>query len=510
MPPFEKTDVNQNHPLVCKARQAVYENSMLAPGSRVLTAVSGGPDSVALLHVLSELGREHGYGIGVAHVNHGLRGASADREAAFVEALAKKQNVPYYEKRIDVLAIQKKTGGCLEEAGRNARYAFFHETADRYGFDRIAVGHHQDDDAEVILMNIIRGSGATGMAGIAPVRGRIVRPLIHSRREEILQFLDSLHIEYAHDKSNDDTRFQRNHIRHCLMPALEYYNPRVVENLHKLGQITGLENRWIEELISPVFDAVVTHRSEGRLVIDAEKAAGHHAAVKRRMVRKAVYGVKGDLRRIGLAHIEAVTGLMDKTGPSVRLDLPDRIRVSRSGASLIFTAEKASLRSPGLSGRQSAVADYAYTVTENQAASGGIDIPETGSRIVLTRMAAEDMDSFPAGDAAAFDWDKLTFPLSVRNWRPGDRFTPLGMPRTRNRPRTQKLADFFINNKVPAEKRGRVPIVTSGGAVVWIAGFRMDDRFRITPETKTVLTARVINPDSKYTQSIHSTRAEDI
>lgn len=482
--------VNHTGELVPKVARTISENGMLLPGNSVLTAVSGGADSVALLHVLLALSDKYSLRIGVAHVNHGLRGKAADQDAAFVRDLAKKWNVPYYGKQIDVAAFRRRWGGSLEEAGRDARYSFFHEIAVGYEFDRIAVAHHMNDDAELILMNMLRGSGPTGMAGIAPVRGRVIRPLIHCRRREILNYLTARNIAYVHDKSNDDTRFHRNHIRHCLIPALEQYNPRVVENLHRLGKITAFESQWLDDRVSPVFDAAVAKRSAGRLVMAVEKINGLHAAVKRRLIRKAILAVKGNLRRIGLAHIDAVIDLIEKGRPPGRLDLPDRIRVARGNNALIFTKEKQPLRSPGLAGGLVSAPDYAYRVTEQQAVSGAIDVPEAGARLVLTRLPVEDMEGFPSGDTAAFDWEKLVFPLKIRNLRPGDRFMPLGMSGT------QKLKDFFINNKIPAGQRGRVPLVQSGEQVAWVAGMRMDERFKVTRRTKTVLQAKLIRIDS--------------
>jgi tRNA(Ile)-lysidine synthase len=480
-----KKDTYHKKHLVRKAGRTIHENSMLAYGSRILVGVSGGPDSVALLHVLIELAETFGYEVGVAHLNHGMRGESANRDADFVESLAKKRNVPYCGERIDLFEICKHTGKGLEEAGRDARYEFFGKTADRFGYDRIAVGHHLEDDAELILMNIIRGSGPTGMAGIAPVRGRIVRPLIDCSRGEIMSFLRSEKIEYVHDRTNDDTRFHRNHVRHYLIPALERYNPRVVENLHRLGRISALENEWAEGLVAPVFDGAAAARENGRLVIDISRITACHPAVKRRVVRKAVFEVKGDLKRIGFGHIDAVMDLIHKADPSGQLDLPDRIQVMRIGDHLVFTAETSPLRRSGIDGRSSRL-EYEYEVTEEQAASGLIRIEETGAQILFNRLPMEHIHDFPAGDAAAFDWDTLQFPLSMRSMRPGDRFTPLGMSGT------QKLKDFFINNKVPADKRGRIPVLTSGGQVVWITGMRMDDRFKITANTTTVLSAKKV------------------
>ncbi len=472
-------------PLIHKVSRTINENNMLDQGSSILTGVSGGPDSVALLHLLFAIGLENNYHIGVAHINHGLRGDSADLDAAFVETLAKKLNVPYYAIKVDLFAIRKKTGTCLEEAGRDVRYAFFHETADRYGFDKIAVGHHLEDDAELILMNIIRGSGPTGMAGIPPVRGRIVRPLIHCRRKEILSFLKYRNIAYVYDKTNDSNLFQRNHIRHSLIPALEHYNPRIVENLHRMGRIAGCENEWTESLVSPVFNAVVSERNAGYLLIDIQKLQSHHLAVKRRILRKAILEVKGNLRRIATIHIDAVVELMGKKEFSGQLDLPDRVRVVRSGMILRMKVEKRSLRSPELSGRQRPKA-FEVCVPELLAGSGVIDIPEAGVCLEFNRLAIEEMDKIPIGDTFAVDWEKLVFPLRVRNMKPGDRFMPLGMSRT------QKVKDFFINNKIPADKRGSIPLLVSGSQVIWIAGLRMDDRYRITEATKIILKVKLI------------------
>lgn len=472
-------------PLIHKVSRTINENKMLDRGSRILTGISGGPDSVALLYLLSAIGLENDYHIGVAHINHGLRGESADLDAVFVETLAKKLNVPYYAIKVDLFAIRKKTGTCLEEAGREVRYAFFHETADQYGFDKIAVGHHLEDDAELILMNIIRGSGPTGMAGIPPVRGRVVRPLIHCRRKEILSFLKSRNINYVHDETNANTLFQRNHIRHCLIPALEHYNPRIVENLHRMGRLAGCENEWTEHLVSPVFDAVVSERKAGCLMLDIQKLTPHHLAVKRRILRKVILEVKGNLRRIGTIHIDAVAELMEKEELNGQLDLPERIRVVRSGMSLMIKAEKRSLRSPELSGRRYQQ-PFAIQVPETLATSGVLDIPETGFKLEFNRLMIEEMDNIPFGGTVALDWEKLVFPLCIRNIKPGDRFMPFGMSRT------QKVKHFFINNKIPVDKRSSIPLLISGSQVIWIAGLRMDDRYRITETTKIILKVKSI------------------
>ena len=486
--PVDSGSLRNRAPLVRKVAGTIASHSMISAGDRVLAGVSGGMDSVALLCVLEILGEAQGWRLGIAHLNHGLRGAEADRDAAFVEGLAKTRNVPYYKKRIDLHAIRKQSGRNLEEAGREARYDFFHEISGRFGFDRIAVGHHLDDDAELILMNMLRGSGPAGMSGIPPVRGRIVRPLIHCRQKEIESFLRSENIEYVHDQSNDNTRFQRNHIRRLLIPALEQYNPRVVENLHRMGQISAGENRWIESLVSPVFEKAVSDRSAGMLVMETGILASQPEPVRRRMVRRAILEIKESLRRIAFRHVDAVLELARRSsGPGAQLHLPGKVRVARcrngKGADvLVFTAETKSLRTSAPAVPEAPV--FSHIVTRDAAVSGCIDIPEAGCKMVFSRFPAHAIRSFPGQDTAVADWDELEFPLRIRTVFPGDRFVPLGMKHS------QKLKKFFINNKVPRYRRPFIPLLTSAERIVWVAGMRMDERFRMTDKTRTVFVIR--------------------
>ncbi len=485
---FDSDPLRNRAVLVRKVAGTIASHSMITAGESVLVGVSGGMDSVALLRVLEILGEAQGWRLGIAHLNHGLRGAESDRDTAFVEGLAKTMNVPYYKERIDLHDMRKQSGKNLEEAGRDARYGFFNEIADRFGFDRIAVVHHLGDDAELILMNMLRGSGPSGMSGIPPVRGRIVRPLIHCRPKEIESFLRSENIAYVHDRSNDNTRFQRNHIRHFLIPALEQYNPRVVENLHRMGQISARENRWIESLVSPVFEKAVSDRNAGMLVMDTGILASQPEPVGRRMVRRAILEVKGSLRRMAFRHVDAVLELARRSsGPGGQLHLPRKVHVARcrngNGADiLVFAAETRSLRASGPAVPEAPV--FSHIVTRDAAVSGCIDIPEAGCKMVFSRFPAHAIRSFPGPESGVADWDGLEFPLRVRSVFPGDRFVPLGMKHS------QKLKNFFINNKVPRCRRPFIPLVTSAERIVWIAGMRMDERFRVTDKTRTVLVIR--------------------
>jgi len=472
---------------------------MLHTGDALLVGVSGGPDSVALLYILIGMAEHYGYRIGIAHLDHGIRGAESERDAKFVESLAKKHALPYYLDTVDLIAERKKSGMCLEEAGREVRYRFFHHIADRFGYDRIAVGHHRGDDAELIMMNLLRGSGPAGICGMRPAGQRVIRPLIAANRKEILSFLHSRQIAYVHDRTNDETIYRRNRIRHHLIPALSQYNPRIVETLSRLGEVLRTEEEWLDSLIGPMLEQVVRHREPNRMVIDLEGLGRIPLAARRRVLRRVIAEVKGDLRRIGFVHIDAILGLSNSGKERGALDLPDRLRAVLNGSRLILRKEKKPLRSSDLSGTTLLSSPFEYQVPCEETETVRLWIAEIDAWMVMERLPREKYPPIPSRDAAVMDWDRLVFPLNVRTIRPGDRFVPLGMRGT------QKLKDFFINNKVPKAERGRIPLVVSGDRVVWIAGFRIDERVKVSESTQTVLKTTLIPANSQNT----ITRAED-
>ena len=467
--------------LTVRVEQTIATHDMIAPGQAVLAAVSGGPDSVALLYLLLAIAAHHGYRIGVAHFHHGLRKESGDADARFVERLAKQHNLPYYIEKIDLISEQKKTGQNLEEAGRQARYRFFHRIAAKEKFHRIAVGHHGNDNAEVIVMNLLRGSGPAGLSGMDAKQKQIIRPLIYASRREILSYLKTRQIPYRQDPSNDETIFQRNHIRHHLLPALAQCNPRIVETLNRLGEVLRDEDEWVNTVADSLHAQVLISRQPAEEVLDIAKMTALHIGALRRILRKAILQVKGDLRRIEFFHIDTAIDLIRQNRRGRRLDLPDRVRIAKNGRHLTITKEKKSLRSLDLSGKKLDTTGFEYRVEKADAIDTTVWIGETGGRLCLTRMPRQALSGWPNGNTMAVDWDRLAFPLTIRNTRPGDRVMPLGTNGT------QKIKNFFINKKVPAARRWQTPLIVDAGGVIWIAGFRIDERVKITASTTTVL-----------------------
>jgi len=459
----------------------ISAHNMFQPKDSVLVGVSGGPDSVALLHILLEIAPRFPLRLAVAHLNHSLRQEESDNEAKFVASLAEILGLPCYIERIDVPEFQRSHRLSIEEAARRVRYRFFKDVAVKHRFDKIALGHHCDDNAELMLMHLFRGSGPLGISGIPPVReGQIVRPLIRLSKSEIMDFLTAKGIGYVSDSSNIDPRHLRNKIRHHLIPNLkENYNPRISETLNRLATITRCEEEWIEDLINPIFDRMVLSLETDHIDLSVSEINESHIAVKKRIFRKAIASVKGDLRRIAFSHVDSMIRLVEAGPRFGGLDLPDGIRISRSDETIRISKEKIAGRRPDAAHPFGEKFSFEYNILE----PGLFHMKEVGIRLELSEIPlARLSDIGHAGHQVAFfDMEKLHFPLIVRNVHPGDRFTPLGMTGT------QKLKKFFINNKVSRAERSKCPVVLSRGRIIWVAGYRIDDFVKVTPLTRYIL-----------------------
>lgn len=477
-------------PLCQKAARTIEAHDMLAPGDAVLVGVSGGPDSVALVHVLGLLAPRFSLKLGIAHLDHGLRPRDSERDARFVSALARVLGLPFHLKKADVRAYKKETKQSLEEAARQVRYAFFHDMAEEKGYTRIATGHTADDNAELILMNLIRGSGMTGLSGIPPRRGgKIVRPLIAVYRADILDFLSRKEIAFVTDASNQDLRFLRNRVRHRLLPELKSsFNPKVAEGLNRLGAIMREDEAWLGDLAEKAAAEAVTGRADGSLAVSLPAIDAGPDALKQRVVRTVIREIKGDLRRISYDHIRAVLRLMGGGQSRGRIHLPDRVLVEREQDSIRFSKKSHPLRAEKGTVADDEAGAFEYSVSKPGDRPETLFIRETGARIRFARQERPAGAELPRGgqSMAFFDMDQVRFPVKVRSFQPGDRFVPLGMSGT------QKVKDYFINTKIPPPDRKRCPVLLSKGKIIWLAGFRQDESAKVTPDTRRVLKAEIL------------------
>jgi tRNA(Ile)-lysidine synthase len=438
-------------------RDTIRRHAMLAGGETVLVAVSGGADSVALLHVLRILAPELRLTLSVVHLDHGLRPDSA-LDAAFVESLARGWGLP-----VTVEHIVVSPGGSLEARARDARYAALRRQAARVGAHRVALGHTADDQAETVLMRILQGAGPRGLAGIPPVRDGYIRPLLDTRRSDIVAELRRAGLAWREDPTNRDPRFLRNRLRHDLLPRLAAaVEPEIVPALTRLA---GRARELVEALAAAAAAEVPAPSPESpqQIVLSRRRLAGLPPAVGVEVLRLAAVrlGHPGLMR--GWAHRELGRVLADPPPRSVSLgDLrlesaADRVRVWRGVAPGPLPARL--LARPGVT-----------------------TIPEIG-RAIEARCFDRRAGYVPPrhADRVAFDADAVPYPLAVRSRRPGDRFRPFGSPGGR------RLKSTLIDARVPRWERDRLPLVVAGDAVLWIAGLRRSALAPVTDGTRRVL-----------------------
>ena len=455
----------------------IKQYDMLHEGDTVVVGVSGGPDSVALLHTLISISAGWSLRLVVAHLNHKLRGSAADEEAAFVGRLARSLGIPCEIQSENVSKFRIEQRLSLQEAARTIRYAFYDDVASRHGADKIALGHQAHDNAESVLIHLLRGTGPRGLSGIPPVRtGRIIRPFIHTTRQDILTFLGNRGIEYVRDRSNADLKYLRNRIRHELLPHLEeHYNPNVVSALNRLASIIRDEEKFLDLEANRTFDKLSLEKRSDCVTLPVGKLSHIHPALLRRLIRRAVSHLTGNVRRFGHVHVEAVSRLITGGSPSGHLDLPKGVGVILDRQEIKFF-----LRGP------EEPPAFEYDIPGLQTTV----IEEIGITLKLSeclRNEVSDPKTYPR-EIALFDMDTVTFPLKVRNFRAGDRFSPLGMSGS------QKVKAFFINQKVPQSERKRCPILLSGENILWLVGYRTAESAKITEQTKRVLKAELLSP----------------
>jgi tRNA(Ile)-lysidine synthase len=447
---------------------------MVTAGDTVVVAVSGGVDSVVLLKVLHRLAPGLSIELAVAHLDHGLRPESSE-DATFVERLARELGVPCVRARADLLDGEGTCKGNLEEAARVARYAFLERVATQLDARRIAVGHTLDDRAETVLFHLARGAGLDGLASPPAVRGRIVRPLIETSRDEVLAFARREGVSWREDATNQDESLSRNRIRHRVLPEMVKVHPGAIAAIGRTAELAGEAAAMLDELLEPLWTSV--SRDEGRsghqVVLDREALRRLSPAVQRALLRRALRVARGDLHGIEQDHLMTLQTLLAPYAGPRRIDLPratarierDRVivRPARTGEDGIEVGPWTEPRALGL---------------------GVNDLAEVGVRVELAVDPAPGTELSHDPRVEQADADRVAFPLFVRGRRPGDRFRPLGMAMEK------KLNAFMIDEAIPAAKRDRWPLLCDQEGIIWVPGVRLADRVKVTEGTKRILRMR--------------------
>ena len=431
-------------PFIDKIRETIARHQMLTPDDRVLTGVSGGADSTALLLVLRELGCN----LAVGHLNHRLRGEESDEDERFVMALADEFKIPCF---VHAVSITSDSGN-IEAAGRDARKRFFQSLMREHGFTKLALAHNRDDRVETFLLNLMRGAGSEGLVSMSPVTGSLIRPLVETSRQEIESFLNDLGRKWRTDRTNSDVSFSRNRMRNETVPGLaSLFNTRLQETLSRTLVILEDEDRWMRELSQ----AWLKEHSDGN-GIDTEAMRRAPAALSRRLIRESLRGKGSGLHNVTFEHVEAVRGLLDEGKSGKTIPLPGGIVATREFNRLVF-----------LTRRSEDATEFNYDLP----IPGMLRIPEAGC--VVEARFVEDLGAespFQGPDRVFVDGSRLGAYVKIRNWKPGDYYKPAGWP-------GGKLKKLFQKARVPRSQRRRLPIFETDSTIIWVTSFPVSREF---------------------------------
>jgi tRNA(Ile)-lysidine synthase len=467
--------------IINSAYQFNFADGIFAPYDRVLVAVSGGADSVALLRLLIELRDELQLHLEVAHLQHGIRGEEAREDARFVAGLADQFGLTFHFKEVSVPEIRAAAGkGNLEALARHERYRFFAEVAHARGLQKVAIAHTLDDQAETVLMRFLRGSGLKGIGGMAPLQVMnsigsdslpsfaVIRPLLQVTKAEILNYLAVKHQAYRTDRTNQDTALLRNWVRLELLAKIrERVDGRLAERLGQQAELMRDEDVVLGELARHRLGEISTADGLSRVALLAEPIA-----MRRRLLRLWIETARGNLRGMDFVQIDDLLRLINDGPPQGRLAI-------RGGWELLREYETLKLIRRSVRIERKC---YSYNFT----LGSSLQIPEAGGEL-QGELVKPPIAELPGNlSEAVFDAVCLTGPLTVRNFRHGDYFHPLGMTGRK------KIKDLFIDNKVALSVRARLPLLILGQEVIWVPGYGRSTIARVSADTKSILRLKLV------------------
>lgn len=465
--------------LVRRVVAVVRRRRLFQAGNRILVAVSGGSDSVALLYLLHDLKPEWRLDLSVIHVNYGLRGKESDDDAEFVQRLCRRLTVPFIMKRADLSRdTERHPQRSLQARAREIRYRIMREVAAAEGADKVALGHTADDQAETILMWLLRGAGMTGLAGMPIVReGLFIRPLLTTAREELAVGLASRGIDFRTDSTNAKLLYRRNRIRHEVLPTITTLAPSFVKLMSRQSEVLGEENRFLEHLVTECLSRTLS-RESGHPVLNRTTLLQAPLALQRRLVRRILCRLNPLGAASGFRAVDAVLRQVVNARSGARLTL-DGIEIVRDGSAIRFMEKECSASSRC----GEPIEPLPVGIP------GSVIWPPTGERIDVERIGAGQarrLMETRVRHVAVFDGATFTPRLVLRTWQYGDRFAPAGMG-----DKQKKLQDFFTDTKVGRLDRKRIALLAAPEGILWVAGHRADQRFLAGPSTTAFVMASI-------------------
>jgi len=444
--------------------RVISDYGLFKKGDSVLVALSGGPDSVALLYLLHGIKDEFRLKLAAAHLDHAIRKASLkDRE--FCRELCRKLKVKFYSRRIDVLNTAKRDKANVEEIGRKVRYDYFNSLCAKYGYKKIATGHTMDDNAETVLFNLVRGSGLKGLSGISAKRGKIIRPLIGIRKYEIVNWLKENKISYRTDPTNRSIRYSRNRIRNRILPEMEKINPEIIKSLTRLSRNVSEDIELIERAGVLFYEMSLIDSGKSKIVLDLRKLSGYDEGLVKRVVLEAFCRLRGarrsptyELLSCAIQIIEGRSGRRSPLGKGIWIEKSqDRVSIfkAKSGS---FKGIKKPLSVPGIT-----------------------RIPGRNFEMRTKILKKNDLGSLITKPSVALLDNSKVIEPEVRFRERGDRIRPFGMEGTK------LLSDLFIDRKIPSFERDNIPLVISRDKIAWVAGVIISEDFKVEKATAEVL-----------------------
>jgi tRNA(Ile)-lysidine synthase len=468
-----------------KVLKYVEENFMIEKGDSILVALSGGPDSVCLLHILYSLSKKMNIFLYAAHVNHCLRGEEAIKDEKYAEELCKRLNIPFYCKRVDIKSISKERGVSTELAGRDERYKFFDELKENLSINKIAIAHNANDQAETLIMRIIRGTGLEGLVGIKPIRDSVyIRPILCLTRKEIEQYCNEQNLNPRIDQTNYEEIYSRNKIRLKAIPFIqENFNKDIVSTLNRLAYMCNMDNEFIESKVDEKYQEFC--KDEGQCFYICKEGFDEFEALVTRIIRRALMNFSGIQYNFEMKHVYDIISLQKgESGKSI--NLPNGIKAINvyGNVKLEKVKEKIDFK---------AINQYIFNISEvdEKFVNKEIKLEQFGYYMNLEIIKLEKKINFSNEQLVKyFDYDKIKEKIIIRSRADGDKIIPLGM---RGR---KKLKDIFINEKIPKDVRDRTPIVIFDDEIAWVVGVKVSDIFKVTKDTKNILKINFYRKDN--------------
>ncbi len=469
-----------------RVKSYIERECQLSFSEPILVGVSGGPDSLCLMDILHQLG----YPLIIAHLHHGLR-AESDEEAKQVEQIAQDRGVVFVSSREDVQKYAHLHALSIEEAARTLRYQFLFSQAEHYQAQAVAVGHTADDQIETVLMHLLRGCGLSGLKGMQPrtlpnAWSRhipLVRPLLATWREEVLAYCSERNLQPVFDRSNLDTTYFRNRLRHELIPYLETYNPSVRKMLWQMAHVLGEDAAVINQIVEAAWHACLAMKGEGFIALALPEFNRQPLGIQRHLLRRAIADLRPGLRNIEFDDIERALDFIAQPTRTKQTDFVAGLRLSFEENLIWLSAWEADLPLVDLPQINEGI--YLYLNVPGALSLGGgwlLRAEWVEEAASILPQAQTNTNPFCAWVAA----DDLPVPLLVRTRFPGDRFRPLGMAG-----HSIKLADFMVNAKIPRRARDRFPLVCTAEEIIWLPGYRLSHSFRLTPHTRRAILLRL-------------------